>query len=74
STVTTGWQVLGAPVAQPFGIAPTGFTRMMQTEGEIAGARDLAFGLHHPGEPGGCDAERLGDRCAEHLPAGGDRG
>jgi len=25
-------------VAQPFGIAPTGFTRMMQTEGEIAGA------------------------------------
>ncbi|WP_207548258.1 alpha-hydroxy acid oxidase [Mycolicibacterium iranicum] len=38
STVTTGWQVLGAPVAQPFGIAPTGFTRMMQTEGEIAGA------------------------------------
>lgn len=39
STVTTGWQVLGAPVAQPFGIAPTGFTRMMQTEGEIAGAR-----------------------------------
>ena len=25
------------PVALPFGIAPTGFTRMMQTEGEIAG-------------------------------------
>lgn len=25
--------------AMPFGIAPTGFTRMMQTEGEIAGAR-----------------------------------
>jgi L-lactate dehydrogenase (cytochrome) len=39
STVNTGWQVLGAPVAQPFGIAPTGFTRMMQTEGELAGAR-----------------------------------
>ncbi|SEH91407.1 L-lactate dehydrogenase (cytochrome) [Mycolicibacterium rutilum] len=39
STVSTGWDVLGAPVAQPFGIAPTGFTRMMQTEGEIAGAR-----------------------------------
>ena len=35
STVNTGWEVLGAPVAQPFGIAPTGFTRMMQTEGEI---------------------------------------
>lgn len=39
SAVDTGWEVLGAPVAQPFGIAPTGFTRMMQTEGEIAGAR-----------------------------------
>ncbi|MGB8503976.1 alpha-hydroxy acid oxidase, partial [Mycobacterium sp.] len=36
--VRTGWDVLGAPVSLPFGIAPTGFTRMMQTEGEIAGA------------------------------------
>ncbi|WP_104082237.1 alpha-hydroxy acid oxidase [Cryobacterium sp. Y11] len=42
STVSTGWDVLGAPVAQPFGIAPTGFTRMMQTEGEIAGAHSAA--------------------------------
>jgi L-lactate dehydrogenase (cytochrome) len=31
--------VLGKKVAMPFGIAPTGFTRMMQTEGEIAGAQ-----------------------------------
>ncbi|MCU1542716.1 MAG: alpha-hydroxy-acid oxidizing enzyme [Microbacteriaceae bacterium] len=31
-------EVLGGPVAMPFGIAPTGFTRMMQSEGEIAGA------------------------------------
>ncbi|PPF80040.1 alpha-hydroxy-acid oxidizing enzyme [Subtercola sp. Z020] len=38
SDVSTGWDVLGAPVSLPFGIAPTGFTRMMQTEGEIAGA------------------------------------
>lgn len=38
STVNTGWNVLGAPVSLPFGIAPTGFTRMMQSEGEIAGA------------------------------------
>ncbi|TFC49548.1 alpha-hydroxy-acid oxidizing protein [Cryobacterium sp. TMT1-21] len=50
STVSTGWDVLGAPVAQPFGIAPTGFTRMMQTEGEIAGAHaaaraDIPFSL-----------------------------
>ncbi|MDY7529516.1 MULTISPECIES: alpha-hydroxy acid oxidase [Cryobacterium] len=42
STVSTGWDVLGAPVAFPFGIAPTGFTRMMQTEGEIAGAHAAA--------------------------------
>jgi len=38
SQLRTGWDVLGAPVALPFGIAPTGFTRMMQTEGEVAGA------------------------------------
>jgi L-lactate dehydrogenase (cytochrome) len=38
SQVRTGWDVLGAPVALPFAIAPTGFTRMMQTEGETAGA------------------------------------
>jgi len=42
SKVNTGWDVFGAPVAMPFGIAPTGFTRMMQTEGEIAGARAAA--------------------------------
>jgi len=38
STVDTSATVLGAPVVLPFGIAPTGFTRMMQTEGERAGA------------------------------------
>ena len=42
STVDTSRRVLGGPVAQPFGIAPTGFTRMMQTEGEIAGATAAA--------------------------------
>lgn len=42
SNVTTGWNVLGQPVASPFGIAPTGFTRLMHTEGEIAGARAAA--------------------------------
>ena len=42
SEVSTGWDVLGAPVSLPFGIAPTGFTRMMQTEGEIAGARNAS--------------------------------
>lgn len=42
STVTAGWDVLGGPVALPFAIAPTGFTRLMHTEGEIAGARAAA--------------------------------
>lgn len=35
---TTSW-ILGKKMELPFGIAPTGFTRMMQTEGEIAGAQ-----------------------------------
>lgn len=38
SEVDTRTTILGGPSAQPFGIAPTGFTRLMQTEGEIAGA------------------------------------
>lgn len=38
SVVDTSTTVLGGPSALPFGIAPTGFTRMMQTEGELAGA------------------------------------
>jgi L-lactate dehydrogenase (cytochrome) len=42
SVVDTSSTVLGAPVALPFGIAPTGFTRMMQSEGEIAGASAAA--------------------------------
>lgn len=42
SSVRTDWPVLGAPVALPFGIAPTGFTRLMHTAGEIGGARAAA--------------------------------
>jgi L-lactate dehydrogenase (cytochrome) len=38
SAVNTSTQVLGGSSALPFGIAPTGFTRLMQTEGEAAGA------------------------------------
>ena len=38
STVDTTTKVLGGTSARPFGIAPTGFTRLMQTEGEIAGS------------------------------------
>ena len=32
-------EVLGEEFAMPVGIAPTGFTRMMHSEGEVAGAR-----------------------------------
>src|SRR5690242_1306806 len=42
SSVDTSREVLGGTAALPFGIAPTGFTRMMQTEGEIAGAQAAA--------------------------------
>ncbi len=37
SVVDTGREVLGQVSRLPFGIAPTGFTRLMQSEGEIAG-------------------------------------
>src|SRR5271154_6628302 len=42
SNVRTGWEVLAQDVALPFAIAPTGFTRLMHTEGEIAGAAAAA--------------------------------
>ncbi|MHA7274692.1 alpha-hydroxy acid oxidase [Arthrobacter sp. TMT4-20] len=38
-TVDTSVSVLGQSSTQPFGIAPTGFTRMMQSEGEYAGSQ-----------------------------------
>lgn len=37
SSVDTSVHVLGGPSTLPFGIAPTGFTRLMRTEGELAG-------------------------------------
>ncbi|WP_218221143.1 alpha-hydroxy acid oxidase [Nesterenkonia sp. Act20] len=38
SEVDTSCEIFGGRSSLPFGIAPTGFTRLMQTEGEIAGA------------------------------------
>jgi L-lactate dehydrogenase (cytochrome) len=38
SKVDVSRMVLGRRSALPFGIAPTGFTRLMHTEGEVAGA------------------------------------
>lgn len=40
--VDTSTTILDGPSALPFGIAPTGFTRLMQTEGETAGASAAA--------------------------------
>lgn len=50
SSVTMSCDVLGKPSALPFGIAPTGFTRLMHTEGELAAAAaaaaaDIPFAL-----------------------------
>ena len=39
SRVDTACTIFGGPSALPFGIAPTGFTRLMQTEGELASVR-----------------------------------
>jgi len=36
SKISTQTMILGKPSAQPFALAPTGFTRMMHTEGERA--------------------------------------
>ena len=38
SAVDTSVTAFGGPSALPFGIAPTGLTRLLQTEGEVAGA------------------------------------
>lgn len=38
SGVDTSRAIFGGPSAMPFGIAPTGFTRLMHTAGEVAGA------------------------------------
>lgn len=42
SQVDMSTRILGMKMNLPFGIAPTGFTRMMQTEGEVAGAQAAA--------------------------------
>ena len=54
SNVDTSCEVFGGPSALPFGIAPTGFTRLMQTEGEhgrnffqlyVMRQREISYGL-----------------------------
>jgi len=46
TAVNASRNVLGGPSELPIAIAPTGFTRMMHTEGEIAGAKAASkFGI-----------------------------
>src|SRR6476469_8468006 len=66
--IDTGWDVLGGRVEQPFGIAPTGFTRLMQTEGEIAGAHAAA----RAGIP--FSLSTLGTRSIEEVKAANAQG
>ncbi|MDN5797396.1 MAG: alpha-hydroxy-acid oxidizing protein [Intrasporangium sp.] len=42
TSVDLATTIAGGPSAAPLGIAPTGFTRMMRAEGEIAGVRAAA--------------------------------
>ena len=42
SSIDLGTDILGGPSRLPVGIAPTGFTRMMQSEGEYAGSQAAA--------------------------------
>lgn len=59
--VDTTATVFGAPSALPFAIAPTGFTRLMQTEGETAGAS----AAHDAGIP--FTLSTLGTTSIEHV-------
>ena len=45
-------RVLGSDLAAPFGLAPTGYSRMIHPGGELAAARAAAGGLGPPGAPG----------------------
>ena len=46
TTVDLGTKIAGTPAAMPVGIGPTGLTRLMHAEGEIAGAQAAAaFGI-----------------------------
>jgi L-lactate dehydrogenase (cytochrome) len=66
--VDTSREVLGGPTAMPFGIAPTGFTRLMHSEGEIAGAGAAAAA----GIP--FTLSTLGTTSIEHVKAANPHG
>ncbi len=68
SDVDLGWDVLGKRVSMPVGIAPTGFTRMMHTEGEIAGCT----AAEHSGIP--FSLSTMGTRSIEEVAAAAPTG
>ncbi|MET4060158.1 hypothetical protein ABIB35_001703 [Arthrobacter sp. UYP6] len=45
STVDLRAKIAGVDAALPVGIAPTGLTRLMHSEGEVTGAQAAAFGI-----------------------------
>ena len=61
--VDTSCEILGGRSSMPFGIAPTGFTRLMQTEGEVAGVR----AAEHAGVP--FTLSTMGTRSVEDVAA-----
>jgi len=65
SEVSLECEVLGGRSSMPVGIAPTGFTRMMQTEGEIAGVQSAeAWGIPF-------SLSTMGTRSIEEVAAAG---
>ena len=68
SVVDTSVEVLGGRSALPFGIAPTGFTRLMRTEGERAGAA----AVERPGSP--FSLSTLGTASVEEVAAANPTG
>jgi L-lactate dehydrogenase (cytochrome) len=58
SAVSLATRVLGSDLAAPFGLAPTGYSRMIHPAGELAAARAAAAGLGTPAGPGAPDGAR----------------
>jgi len=68
SSVSTSWDVLGSSVSFPLGIAPTGFTRMMHSDGEDAGATVAAkWGIPFA-------LSTMGTRSIEHVQSAAPEG
>jgi L-lactate dehydrogenase (cytochrome) len=56
SVASLATRVLGSDLAAPFGLAPTGYSRLVHPAGELAAARAAAAGLGETVLPGGAGA------------------